>query len=98
MMDRLQLDRLLSDALVFGQSGYVVKYTGPISSVGPEIGRVDRVSLIETIPLGEPRSRPRALRYSGAWAPRSRTTPGALRVTMRRTYGRIGPRAWTKWP
>jgi hypothetical protein len=48
--------------------------------------------------LGVTRSRPRALLYSGAWVPRSRTTPGALRTTPRRRFGRLGREAWRSWP
>lgn len=98
MMDRSQLDRLLSDALVFGQSGYVVKCINLDSLVGPLTAQGVAPSRLVLPPLGVKRSRPRALRYSGAWAPRYRTTPGALRTTMRRTFGRIGPKAWIRWP
>lgn len=97
-MDRSQLDRLLSDALIFGRGGYVVRCIDPRSFHGLPTGPAAAPSPIARTRLGVARSRPRGLRYSGAWAPRYRTTPGALRTTPRRRFGRLGRGAWRSWP
>lgn len=76
------------------------RFIDPLSFPGPLLDPEAAPCRIATTRRGSARSRPRALRYSGTWAPRSRTTPGALRTTMRRTSGRIGheARPWSQRP
>lgn len=96
-MDKSLSGKSLCDGPSMTFEEYAARYTGPISSVGPEIGRVEGFSLVRTIRRGFGHYRRPALRYSGTWAPRSRTTPGALRTTMRRTLNPAGREAWPMW-
>lgn len=99
-MDKSQSDKSRYVGHVWFPGESAPRYTVPVNSRGQILAREEAPFPIEAIQRGFGRNRPRALRYSGAWAPRSRTTPGALRTTMRRTSGRIGhvTRCWSQRP